>query len=622
MQTIPPRPNLVDFPAIRLLFNLSSEDKQAASIPLWQRLLRLGAVSAAVIGLSNPEFETRGVLENGTGPVLVVVDNGWDSAQNWGQIQKRIEGVLKTASHQGRPVMIIPAAPDSVAGVKAGPLQGAEEALSALPTLEPHPWPADHAGAAKALQSERGKGASVIWFSNGQDDPRTPDFLRTLEGVGRVSVYKGAPSTAAHLLSTRPGNELGAVLHRLAPGPEEIVTVAAASANGEILTQTEARFAAGALTAEAVFDVPPELRRQIAKLSIPGESHAGAALLLDESWRKRSVGLLSADGAGSLLQDSYYIKPAIAPYTDLYTGSAAEILKHALSVIVMTDETVLSEDDRAQLEGWVKQGGMLLRFAGPRLAAQPQDSLTPLPLMAGENHTDGELSGSTAKGLAPFADSSPLAGMKAPANLSVHTRILPETTPGGPAPGTEIWAEFEDGVPFISAKHEGEGWTVLVHSTAGMDWSNLPLADDFFLEMMKSMIARSKSASSEAEIKKKLPPLSVLDAEGRLGPAKSSAIQLTREAAREGRIGPASPPGFYGESPLSKRAHNLSLAVPEYKAAAPHTGAAKEFSLESEGNSSAAKGWLLLLASLMLLVDLGVRVKQSGEAPVREPEAP
>ncbi|MCD8493887.1 MAG: BatA domain-containing protein, partial [Alphaproteobacteria bacterium] len=79
MQTIPPRPKIVDFPMIRLLFNLSSEDKQAASIPLWQRLVRLGAVSAVILGLSEPQFEAPSIIEPGKGPVLMVVDNSWDS---------------------------------------------------------------------------------------------------------------------------------------------------------------------------------------------------------------------------------------------------------------------------------------------------------------------------------------------------------------------------------------------------------------------------------------------------------------------------------------------------------------------------------------------------------------
>lgn len=625
MQTIPPKPKLIDFPAIRLLFNLSAEDKQSASIPLWQRLLRLGAVSAAVIGLADPQFEAPGALGEGSGPVLIVVDNGWESAKNWNDIQRRIEGVLKTASRQGRSVMILPTAPEFAAERKAGTLREAREALGDLPSLSPHPWPADHAAALRALADQKLQGASVIWFSNGQNDPRVPDFVRKLEGIGNVSVFKGLAENAAHLLSARPGNELGALVHRLAPGPEEAITITASGENGAVLTQAQAHFLQGSLSAEVVFDVPPELRRQIAKLSVPGEDHAGAVLLLDESWRKRSVGLLAGQGEGSLLQDSYYIKPAVAPFTDLYTGSTAEILKHNLSVVIMTDEAVLGEDDRRQLEDWVKKGGMLLRFAGPKLAAQPQDSLVPLPLIAGENHMGGELSGNTARGLAPFPANSPLAGMKRPESLSVHTRVLPETTPSGLPAGTEIWAEFEDGVPFISARHQGDGWSVLVHSTAGMDWSNLPLAEDFFLEMMKSIITRSKSAGAKAELTKPLPPLNVLDAHGRLGAPTRGNIELTRQALKDGYLGPVSPPGFYGESSFAKLAYNLSRAVPEYKALGDLPPSIKQFAVEGKDDASNAKGWLLLLATLMLLADLGARIQQSGMLPgalTKEPEGP
>ncbi|MCD8496614.1 MAG: hypothetical protein LRZ85_00100 [Alphaproteobacteria bacterium] len=337
-------------------------------------------------------------------------------------------------------------------------------------------------------------------------------------------------------------------------------------------------------------------------------------LLMDESWRKRSVGFLGGPDQTSVYSDSYFIKPAISGYTNLHTGSVSEILKKPLSVIVMTDAAVLSDDDRQQLEEWVAKGGMLLRFSGPRLAAEPKDSLTPSNLMRGENHTAGTLSGSEENaGLAGFESTSPLAALKMPEDLNIKTRILPESDIDE---NREIWAEFKDGVPFIKCPQTGSGMVVLVHTSANMEWSNLPLSGEFFLDMMKAVIAKSKSAGTQAELTKPLMPLSIMDASGRLGASAKGSVRLTREAVRGGQVGPSSPPGFYGEGELSKIAHNLASAVAEYKPAPAPSGDVKTQIYQKEQEDyKLPMAVLMMLALGLLMADTAGRLHQNGALP-------
>ena len=44
---------------------------------------------------------------------------------------------------------------------------------------------------------------------------------------------------------------------------------------------------------EAAFDLPVEMRNDIARLEIAGERSAGAVQLLDKRWRRRAVGVVS-----------------------------------------------------------------------------------------------------------------------------------------------------------------------------------------------------------------------------------------------------------------------------------------------------------------------------------------
>ena len=57
----------------------------------------------------------------------------------------------------------------------------------------------------------------------------------------------------------------------------------------------EARYAFGPQDreSEAGFDLPVELRNDIARLEIAGERSAGAVQLLDKRWRRRAIGVVT-----------------------------------------------------------------------------------------------------------------------------------------------------------------------------------------------------------------------------------------------------------------------------------------------------------------------------------------
>ena len=115
---------------------------------------------------------------------------------------------------------------------------------------------------------------------------------------------------------------------------------------------------------------------------------------------------------------------------------------------------------------------MLLRFAGPRLAAG-NDALVPVRLRRGGRTLGGTLSWDSPKTLAPFTPESPFAGLTPPADIGVRRQILAE--PDGDLPG-RTWASLADGTPIVTAEKRGQGLVVLFHVTADTTWSNLPLS--------------------------------------------------------------------------------------------------------------------------------------------------
>ena len=61
------------------------------------------------------------------------------------------------------------------------------------------------------------------------------------------------------------------------------------------------------------------------------------------------------------------------------------LIKRNVSVLMLADIGTLPRDIKERVEDWVKKGGVLVRFAGPRLE-KGGDDLLPVPLRARRAH--------------------------------------------------------------------------------------------------------------------------------------------------------------------------------------------------------------------------------------------
>ena len=81
------------------------------------------------------------------------------------------------------------------------------------------------------------------------------------------------------------------------------------------------------------------------------------------------------------------------PVEEIVLLSIPALIARRPSVIVLADIGILPDNAREALQGFVEDGGYLLRFAGPRLAAAPgDDTLVPVRLRTGERQLGGAMS--------------------------------------------------------------------------------------------------------------------------------------------------------------------------------------------------------------------------------------
>ena len=577
----PPAPRRILFPAVRLLFGLRQSEETPVKTPLWLILLRLLLAILAILALAHPLLNPAPRL-GGDGPLMLVVDDGWAAAAHWDARQAELGALIEQAEREQRGVVLATTAPRAAtaaaAGGQAAPIAGpmpAGEARKLAQALKPKPWGVDRGALAEAIQTLRVEGdAHIAWLSDGLADASAEGdrmLTESLRRFGEIRLYGRDQDGLAHVLLPPASGAAELVLRaaRAVAGAPASISVRATAADGRHIARQTMTFAADSRTIEQALTIPVELRNEVMRLDIDGESSAGATVLLDERWRRRPAGLVSGGGLEAnqpLLADLYYLERAIGPFSEIRRGTVAELIDSGLSVLVLADVGRLPEPDRARIESWIGDGGVLIRFAGPRLA-DGVDELVPVRLRAsGGRALGGALSWEQPKPLAEFGASTPFAGLAVPGDVLVHRQVLAE-------PSLELesrsWAKLTDGTPVVTAERRGQGWVVLFHITANADWSNLPLSG-LFVAMLQRLAELGEGIAGEAA-GHSLPALLTLDGFGQLGEPAAEAVPIAAKDFTATAVGPRHPPGFYGND-LQRRALNLGASVGSPQPLAPVAG--------------------------------------------------
>jgi len=621
LRVTPPAPRRVAFPAVRLLADLPQPEETAARTPWWLLLLRLLAAALVVLALARPILGP-GPGAVGEGTLLLVIDDGWVSGPDWPDRMAAATQALDAADRAGRPGALLATAPSETGEAPRvlGPMP-AGDLRARLAALRPKSWPPDHAAALAALGAWRGAQTgpiSALLLADGIEHG-TGDAAARLA----AALAEGGPLAVARA-ETRPVRLLPppvAEADRLrvtvqqAPLPlATSVGVLARTGDGRALARAEVTIAAGVGSGETLLELPVELRNQVLRLEIEpvgGALGAGGVVLLDERFRRRPVGLLpGTEGGGAdapLIGDLFYLERALGPTAELRRGNVATLLARPIAVLALADRPLPAGPERDTIQRWVEGGGTLLRFAGPRVAEQP-DPLLPVPLRA-ERQLGGSLSWEQPQPLAPFPDGSPFAGLPIPAEVTVERQVLAEPS----ARLTErTWARLADGTPLVTAEARGAGRIVLFHVTANADWSNLPLSG-LFVQMLRRLVALSAGVPGQ-EADSMLAPIETLDGFGRLGPPPPAATSLAEAALGATAPSPRHPPGWYGVAaqPEARRALNLGGAVPPPRAAAPPPAGASLLAIGDAASEREVGPALLVVALLLLLADLLVTLRLRG----------
>lgn len=599
LRATPPAPRQIVFPGVSLLRGLTDKRPVARRTPWWLLLLRLLAMAALILAFAGPVWKPA-LRADANGPLLVVMDAGWAAAPGWAAGQTRAERALTRAAADGRPAALLLA--DGQAG--PGPLQfaPADQLLAGLRAALPASWettlPADPDEALSDLPEGE---LSSLWLSDGLEHPYRAEWLAALSARGAVTVVPPAfPVRALKLeegdmpsLTLTSMDEAATGILAIGPDPQGIERELAR------LTPGDGRTGAGVTTRPVAIDLPPELRNRVIRFQIDGEAHAGAVVLADDRVRRRKVGLVGASDAYAegqqLLSPLYYLRRALAPVADLVEGGLGDVLDTAPDVIVLADQVELTES--GELAEWVDEGGLLIRFAGPRMAAYDSlvdEPLLPVPLRQGGRDIGGALSWGEPRQIQPFDAQGPFAGLTPPEDVTVRAQLMAQPSP---ELAERSIALLKDNTPLVTRSRMGQGQVVLFHVSANAEWSNLPLSG-LFVQMLERLLATARVSPAEKRADDRehafWTPETVLDGFGRAAPPED----LTPVPANEMKQGPGPgrPAGIYasGERRVALNAGgDFTLADwPGATVEAPLSGREQDLS-----------AWLIAFAALVFALD-------------------
>lgn len=626
LRITPPTPKQVTFPPLRLLLTLRQKEETPAHTPLWLLLLRLLIAALAILALAEPVLNPQ-TAERKAGPLLLVIDDGWTAAPRWRDRLVHADNALERAERDGRPAMLITTAPDGASGDVPRRLMPAAELRPVVAALQPKPWASDRdALLQELLRDTMPEDAEVVWLADGLRDDETGEaayvMAEWLLRLGSLRVMTtDADDGAVALLPpvSDPQGDLITLRRPEGASGDRTMTLRALTDHGRVLARETATFADGSATADVRLSLPGEIRNQLSRLELEEQPSAGSVQLLDERWRRRPVGLVSGGGLETrqpLLGDLFYLERALAPYAELRQGRIAELLERELAVIILADVAQVVGSDEAKLQDWIRNGGVLLRFAGPRMA-ETDDNLLPVKLRQGARQLGGTLSWAQPQRLGPVPENSPFRGIAGGEQITVSRQVLAEPEA---QLGNKTWLRLEDGTPLVTAEARDKGWLILVHTTANTLWSDLALSG-FYVEMLRKVIELSHGVAANGETAEApLPPLSVLDGFGRSG-EPGPAVQPLPPRGEAVQIGPRHPPGWYGRSD-SRRALNAASADTRLQPITDWPADATVLTLDQSSREIRLLPWLLSGALLLLLADWLIGLGLRGLLPSRRGAAP
>ena len=226
--------------------------------------MRLGLAALLIFAVAQPFLQPKGADVLPSGHRVVIVDDGWQSAQNWTARRDFLIDVLEQARVEGAPVTLVGTAPQN------GPISRIADTRTRRAGTGPHheaisPVIRPHGACGKAQGRGPQSPTAIIWLADGTDATSSDPFATALNAIAPVRVF--APSARDIPQALGPlafeGNDIKLTALRNAEGPATALVKVIAS-NGRTLAEQPIDFGS-ATEKQVTINLPTALRNEISR---------------------------------------------------------------------------------------------------------------------------------------------------------------------------------------------------------------------------------------------------------------------------------------------------------------------------------------------------------------------
>ena len=487
----PPQPHVILFPPISILKKLVPAEKTPKNSPLLLLIVRLFLVGAIITALAGPYYQISDKVIINNQPLLIVVDDSWSSAQDWDQRKNFIQNLIHEAELQSVPTYIYAASDNNIS-------QFIDYATTRnrIKILNPKPYVPNYSEAINIIRefTKSHENCHIVWLAPALAHPDAGEFITSLESdkkkTPNISIYANHNDIK---ILRNPINQKEAIhidienYNQSLNSPIEII---ASDFYGNTLFQQH--FDQKFQTKDKILiKAPLELRNKVSHLRINNQHTAGSVALLDDRSRRARIGIFAQSKDNStqpLLSAYYFLSKALNPFADIVIPNSGSItpiddlLSQNITTLILSDVGLLTEPDEHAVAKFLTDGGSLIRFSGPNLAAKADD-LLPVKLRPASRNLGGAISWEKPKKIAQFEHSSPFYEFSIPDDILISRQLLAEPTNDL---NDKTWVRLEDGTPLVTADRRGKGLLVFFHISAETSWSNLPISG-LFIDMLNKL---------------------------------------------------------------------------------------------------------------------------------------
>ena len=606
LRITPPAPRILHFPAARFLDGLRPKQNTPNHTPWWILLLRLMIAALLIFALAQPVLNPAPKTA-GSGAALIVVDNGWGAAQNWADIQDGAARLIEGRNSTQADITIFTTAVQDATRVDKTYTK--TQAASFIRALTPQPWDSD----LRPIKDIEPRAFSqIVYFSDGLEKNGLSALKRLAEeNNSDLQIFSPADADLPLMLykDSRAGGAGQITID--APSGADIsakpIRVQAVGKSGVLLDEQRldsATLSGMEFPATLTFNLEGAALHDVHGYQIAATRGVNARYDLDGSGGPKSVRIATSGQPKSLsqqyTQDSFYIGKALEPFASVAMVSIDQILDEKPSMIVLPDIAAMLDTLLNDLQKWVEDGGVLLRFAGPNMTqGASQNALLPVPLRFEQRRVEGALTWEKPLKVKDISPESPLYGLDVDPDIEVTGQILPDLVGGN---SSNIWASLEDDTPLISAAQMGDGLLVFVHTTASPAWSNMPLSG-FYVQFLKHLLKFAGTSGQQMQsVNGALQPARVFDGFGQLQTPASNVRPIDAKKFDEVIPSPEHPPGFYGSGAFT-RALNLGDRTDMPRAISSADSIASNVVLYEQEQQKNLATPLMIIAFILLMID-------------------